>query len=211
MSLPERVGGWLYAKAAQHALLSGWRDLIVELDYERHQYHDDPDETADPLLIDAALFEGGAFEDFLAVRGSLLPEDERLLAEQWLLVDRSLFEVEQVRPGHAVTVRDVRTGDIHEVLERTASRQLTAGQLICTRVLPAGGDTAQFFGGLEPVALHHRDALIALLDEGPDGGPRRVSEPPVRSADAGEHRGRPADDLRSHHPRQRFGGIAVRA
>ncbi|MCV7152097.1 SEC-C domain-containing protein [Mycolicibacterium pyrenivorans] len=167
LSLPERVG-WLYAKAAQHALLSGWRDLIVELDYERHQYHDDPDETADPLLIDAALFEGGAFEDFLAVRGSLLPEDERLLAEQWLLVDRSLFEVEQVRPGHAVTVRDVRTGDIHEVLERTASRQLTAGQLICTRVLPAGGDTAQFFGGLEPVALHHRDALIALLDEGPD-------------------------------------------
>ncbi|MDN4516688.1 SEC-C domain-containing protein [Mycolicibacterium austroafricanum] len=166
-SLPERVG-WLYAKAAQHALMGGWRDLIVELDYERSQYHDAPDETADPLLIDAALFEGGAFEDFLAVRGPLLPEDERSLAEQWLLVDRSLFEVEQVRPGHGVRVRDVRTGDIHEVQERTASRQLTAGQLICTRVLPAGDDTAQFFGGLEPVALHQRDALIALLDEGPD-------------------------------------------
>lgn len=166
-ALPERVG-WLYSKAAQHALMSGWRALIVELDYERNQFHDAPDETADPLVVDAALFEGGAFEDFLAVRGPLLPEDERSLAEQWLLVDRSLFEVGQVRPGHGVTVRDVRTGDIHEVQERTASRHLKSGQLICTRVLPAGDDTAQFFGGLEPVALHQRDALIALLDEGPD-------------------------------------------
>ena len=166
-SLAERVS-WLYSKAAQHALMSDWRDLLVELDYVRNQYHDAPEETADPLLIDAALFEGGAFEDFLAVRGPLLPEDERLLAEQWLLVDRSLFEIEQVRPGQGVVVRDVRTGDIHEVRERTASRYLTAGQLICTRVLPAGDDTAQFFGGLEPVALHQRGELLGLLDEGPD-------------------------------------------
>ncbi|PRC51819.1 hypothetical protein C6A85_62105, partial [Mycobacterium sp. ITM-2017-0098] len=56
---------------------------------------------------------------------------------------------------------------VHEVQERTASRQLKAGQLICTRVLPAGDGTAQFFGGVEPVALMQRNALIALLDEGP--------------------------------------------
>ncbi|PRC59611.1 hypothetical protein C6A85_22545, partial [Mycobacterium sp. ITM-2017-0098] len=85
---------------------------------------------------DAALFEGDAFVDFLAIRGPLLPDDERSLAEQWLLIDRSLFEIEQVRPGRGLTVRDVRTGDVHEVQERTASRQLKAGQLICTRVLP---------------------------------------------------------------------------
>ncbi|WP_460358963.1 SEC-C metal-binding domain-containing protein [Mycobacterium sp. ZZG] len=166
-SLPERVG-WLYAKAAQHALMGGWGEVVAELGYVRNEYRDASDETPDPLLIDAVLFEGGAFEEFLAVRGSLLPEDERLLAGQWLLVERSLFEVEEVRPGHGVTVRDVRTGDIHEVQERTASRQLTVGQLICTRVLPAGDDTAQFFGGLEPVALQQRDALLAMLDEGPD-------------------------------------------
>ncbi|KWX57053.1 SEC-C domain-containing protein [Mycobacterium sp. NAZ190054] len=173
LSLPERVG-WLYAKAAQHALMSGWRNLLFDLSDERNQYHDVDDETADPFLIDAVLFEGGAFEDFLAIRGPLLPEDERLLAEQWLLVARSLFEVEQVRPGHGVTVRDVRTGDVHEVRERTASRQLKPGQLICTRVLPCGDDTARFFGGLEPVALHQRDPLIALLDEGP--GPLELVE-----------------------------------
>ena len=166
-SLPERVG-WLYAKAAQHALAGGWRCLVAELHYERHQHQDASDEMIDPLVIDAALFEGEAFADFLAVRGPLLPDDERSLAQQWLLIDRSLFEVEQVRPGRGLTVRDVRTGDVHEVQERTASRQLKAEQLICTRVLPAGDGTAQFFGGLEPVALHDRSALIALLDEGPD-------------------------------------------
>jgi len=33
------------------------------------------------------------------VRGALLPEDERLLAGQWLLVQRSVHEVVSVRRG----------------------------------------------------------------------------------------------------------------
>ncbi|GFG73211.1 SEC-C domain-containing protein [Mycobacterium botniense] len=171
LPLTERAG-WLYAKAIQHTLRSGWNDLLVEVGYERARYSaDDPDalEAAlgDPLVIDAVLFEGGAFAEFVAVRGSLLPDDERLLAEQWLLMQRSVFEVEQVRPGQGVTVRDVRTGDRHQVRERLGSRQLKAGQLVCTRVLPAG-DSSRFFGGVEPVGLHQRDALIDLLDTGPD-------------------------------------------
>ena len=122
---------------------------------------------ADPLVMDVVLFEGGAFAEFLEVRGSLLPDDERLLAEQWLLVDRSVFEVERVNRGESVALRDVRTGDMHEVHERTASRALEPGQLICARVVPAG-DSMQFFGGVEPIALHERDKLIDLLDAGPD-------------------------------------------
>ena len=82
-------------------------------------------------------------------------------------MDRSVFEVEQVHPGQGVTVRDVRTGDTHEVRERAASRQLKPGHLVCARVVPAG-DTMQFFGGMEPVALHERDALTDLLDTEPD-------------------------------------------
>jgi hypothetical protein len=171
LPLAERVG-WLYAKAGQHAELSGWNDLLIEVGYERSRYAvDEPDALAaalgDPLVMDAVLFEGGAFEEFLELRGSLLPDDERLLAEQWLLVERSVFEVEQVHRGQGVSVRDVRTGDTHEVRERTASRQLKPGQLVCARVVPAG-DTMQFFGGLEPVALHERDRLIELLDMEPD-------------------------------------------
>src|ERR1700730_620734 len=34
-------------------------------------------------------------------------------------------------------------------------------------MVPAG-DTAQFFAGIEPVALYERDPLIDLLDSGPD-------------------------------------------
>lgn len=170
LPLSERAN-WLYAKACQHVLLSGWNDLLFEVAYERGRYADDDDALAaalaDPLVTDVVLFEGGAFAEFLEVRGALLPDDERLLAEQWLLAERSVFEVEQVHRGHGVTVRDLRTGDRHEVRERTASRQMKSGQLICARVLPAG-DTMQFFGGLEPVALHERDALIDLLDGEPD-------------------------------------------
>ncbi|KAA8957673.1 SEC-C domain-containing protein, partial [Mycobacterium sp.] len=171
LPLPERVG-WLYGKAAQHVLVGGWTDLLIEVGFERGRYAgEDPDALVDalgdPLVLDAVLFEGGAFADFVAVRGSLLPDDERLLAEQWLLVQRSVFEVEQVRPGQGLTVRDVRTGDIHEVRERSASRQLKPGQLICARAVP-DGQGMQFFGGIEPVALHERDELVELLDSQPD-------------------------------------------
>ncbi|CAN5230660.1 SEC-C metal-binding domain-containing protein [soil metagenome] len=169
LPLAERVG-WLYSKAAQHITMSGWRDLLVEVGLERTRYADDDtglDDFVDPLVLDAVLFEGGAFADFLEVRGSLLPDDERALAEQWLLVERSVFDIEDVHRGHSITVRDIRTGDRHEVRERTGSAALKPGQLICTRAVPAG-DTMQFFGGIEPVALHERDSLIALLDTEPD-------------------------------------------
>ena len=171
LPLTERAS-WLYAKAVQHTLQSGWDDLLIEVGYERCRYADDDPDVLDaalddPLVLDAVLFEGGAFAEFLEIRGSLLPDDERLLAGQWLLVERSVFEVERVYPGQGVTVHDLRTGDTHEVRERAASRQLKAGQLVCARVVPAG-DTMQFFGGLEPVALHERDALIGLLDTEPD-------------------------------------------
>jgi hypothetical protein len=171
LPLAERAG-WLYAKARDHALLTDWDDLLAEVGYERGRYaDDDPDVLAaaldDPLVLDTVLFEGGAFEEFLEVRGSLLPDDERLLPEQWLLVDRSVFEVEHVRRGDGVTVRDVRTGDTHDVRERIGRRQLKPGQLICAHVLPAG-DIMQFFGGVVPLELHERDALIDLLDTEPD-------------------------------------------
>lgn len=166
-ALTERAT-WLYIKATQHALRSGWHDLLLEAELERGRYTDEGYPARDdPLPMDAALFEGGAFADFLQIRGSMLPEDERLLAEQWLAVERSVHEVEQVSPGRGFSLRDVRSGDRHEVRERSASRQLKSGQLICARVVPAGDDM-QIFGGLEPVALHERDALIDLLDSEPD-------------------------------------------
>jgi tetratricopeptide (TPR) repeat protein len=169
LPLTERAA-WLYQKAAAHLLEGPLAPLLIEAAQARARYWDFPDAlmqaVQDPLACDAVLFEGGAFADFLTVRGSLLPADERLLAEQWLLVDRSVHEVVSVRRGEGLTMRDVRTGDIHEVRERGGSRQMKVGELYCARVVPAG-EMMQIFGGIEPVSLGERDALIALLDADP--------------------------------------------
>ncbi|MDD7811571.1 SEC-C domain-containing protein [Mycobacterium sp. CSUR Q5927] len=170
LSLAERVH-WLYAKAHQQLLGGGWSESLAVAGYERIRYvEDEVDDLlaaarSDPLAIDTMLFEGGAFAEFLALRGELLPDDERQLAEQWLEVPRSVFEVEQVRPGHGVTVRDLRTGEVLEVTGR--DRGLQPGQLICSRALPTGERFA-FFGGIDPVEPDERDELLALLDDEPD-------------------------------------------
>jgi tetratricopeptide (TPR) repeat protein len=169
LTLDERAS-WLYQKAGMFLGDGPWRGAMLSAAQARAEFADGPyallEALNDPLTADAVLFEGGAFAEFVATRGVLLPEDERLLAEQWLLVERSVFEIEQVRPGEGWTCRDVRTGDVHQVRERIASRTLKTGTVICARVVPAG-ETEQIFGGIEPVALHERDELIALLDSSP--------------------------------------------
>ena len=170
LPLEERAA-WLYQKAGQDLTEGSFRLLFLAAAQARARYWEFPDAfehaIQDGLVCDAVLFEGGAFAEFLDVRGSLLPEDERLLAQQWLLVQRSVYEVLAVARGQGFTVRDVRTGDIHEVRERAGSTQVKTGQFYCARVVPAG-DTMQIFGGIEPVALGERDTLIALLDDDPD-------------------------------------------
>ncbi len=170
LTLTERAA-WLYQKAGMFLSDGPWRDELFDLASVRSAHQDDPGAVLaalnDPLVADAVMFEGGAFAEFLDQRGFLLPDDERLLAEQWLLVDRSVFEVESLRAGQGLSMRDVRTGDRHEVREHTASRQLKVGDLVCARVVPAG-DTMQVFGGVEPVGLHEREELVELLDSGPD-------------------------------------------
>jgi tetratricopeptide (TPR) repeat protein len=161
---------WLYQKAADYLTDGPWRERLIDVAEIRAGHSSDDDATwralHEPLAGDLVLFEGGAFEEFVAERGVLLPDDERLLADQWLLAERSVHEIESVSPGSGFTARDVRTGDRIAVRERTASRALQVGQLICARLVPAG-DTVQLFGGFEVVTLRERDDLIALLDDGP--------------------------------------------
>ncbi len=167
----EQRAAWLYQKASYDLPDGPFTPDLLDAARERTRYFDAPDALEwafdEGLAADVVLFEGGAFEHFLDTRGVLLPEDERLLAEQWLLVERSVYEVAAVRRGEGLTMRDLRTGDVHEVRERAASTQVEAGELYCARVVPAG-DTMQIFGGLQRVTLRERDDLIALLDDEPD-------------------------------------------
>ncbi len=167
----EERARWLYRKAVQFLSSPAWYSLLSGVAAQRAAY-EETDAAAkvalqDPAVGDVTLFEGGVFAEFVRLRGFLLPDDERLLAEQWLQVERSVFDITAVRPGAGLTVRDLRTGEVLEIRERTASRTLRTGQLVCARVVPAG-ETWQIFGGIEPVALHDRDALLSLLDVEPD-------------------------------------------
>ncbi len=167
----DRRAGWLYRKAGLDLLDRSLAATLMETARARSRYWDGHNSLMrafqDAIVVDAVLFEGGGFAEFVTARGHLLPADEYLLAEQWLLIERSVHEVVTVRPGQGMTVRDVRTGDIHDVQEQTASRQVKPGQLFCGRIVPAG-ETMQIFGGLEPVSIGERDTLIALLDDEPD-------------------------------------------
>ena len=170
LPLEERAA-WLYQKSSADLLDGPFTALVLEAAHERARHWDSPDAMGraldDGLVFDAVAFEGGAFEDFLMLRGRLLPDDERLLAQQWLLTERSVHEVVAVRRGEGMTLRDVSTGDVHEVRERAGSAHVKVGELYCARVVPAG-NTMQIFGGLHPVSVGERDGLIALLDDAPD-------------------------------------------
>lgn len=160
---------WLYSKADQFIAPGRGEEELRELADIRTTYWtktDDPLSQAlegDPFILDALLFEGGLFAEFVEERGPLLPPEELNLAQQWLLVERSVHEVESIASGEGVSLRDVRTGDRQFVTEIIASRELTPGQFVCARVVPVGSEL-QFYGGIEPVHPSQRHHLIDMLD-----------------------------------------------
>jgi hypothetical protein len=158
--------GWLYGKAVRHlrrtdplsaaeigremARLAGW-------DTEQELINSLP-------AADLALHEGGAFAEFLAARSDLLPADEALLAAQWTLVDRGVFEVERSGPDW-VELSDIGRGERITVTNVDQERTASPGTLLLGRPLPVG-DTHRAFGGFLPVPRSALDGLLAAIDEG---------------------------------------------
>ncbi|MFD4467389.1 SEC-C metal-binding domain-containing protein [Rhodococcus sp. NPDC058505] len=153
---------WLYEKAALYAQSTSLFDLVFALADLRADGLDGEDAAArafeDPLVLDAALFEGGLFALFVARRGMLLPADELDLAGRWLLARRSVHEV-VAADGAAATLRDLRTGESVDV---TCAQPLAVGDVVCARVVPTGERT-QILGGAVPVPASRRDDLLAVL------------------------------------------------
>ena len=116
------------------------------------------------MLFDVALHEGGLFANFLRERGELLPDDERLLATAWLTVDRSVHEVVSVDRGVGLTLRNLATGDVVDVRERTMSKQMQVGEHYCARVVPDGA-SHQIIGGVFPVLAGHEQRVLELCAE----------------------------------------------
>lgn len=122
----------------------------------------------DPLVPDVVLTEGGRFAQWLDERGALLPSDEALLAAQWALVERSVYQVTEVRLDQGLTLRDVRTGDVVDVQERRGTHGMKTGTYILARPLPVGDDTLQIFGGVTLVSDEMLQSYIDLLDDEPE-------------------------------------------
>src|SRR5439155_8930754 len=97
---------WLYQKAAMYAQRPPFRSRLLDIALARvpaEGYEALRAALDDPLTIDLALVEDGMWNDFVADRAVLLPEDERHLAGAWSLIERSVFEVTEVRWGTGLT------------------------------------------------------------------------------------------------------------
>jgi hypothetical protein len=156
----------------------------------------DPDDArsvaasfADPLVFDVALTELELARRFLFERGALLPDDERLLVEAWLLTERSVFEFVDVRRDEGFAVRDLRTGDELDVRERALTRHVAAGQMGILHVV-SDGVGHQLIGGVVPVAPGREAEAIALCDDADAFGlmafARSLDAPPRLSTREGE-------------------------
>jgi tetratricopeptide (TPR) repeat protein len=173
----EQRADWLWHKAIDHLQDSRWQHRLVAvgdamLGLDATTYDSMGFAMTDAVVADLVLFSDGGWADFLAVRGPLLPADERALAEQWATEPRTLYEVVSFEPGETVSVRAAdgdATTETVVVAELTYSRNAQVGDLIYAHVTHVG-DTAQFFGGLVPIFTpEQREELAALLADGADG------------------------------------------
>ncbi|MDY7103705.1 MAG: SEC-C metal-binding domain-containing protein [Actinomycetota bacterium] len=182
---------WLFRKATRYLarrepLLA---ELLVELvvdPYEQPAFHREV--MALGFFQDVALHEGGVLTRFLADRSDLLPDDEALLAQQWALTDRGVFETVGAE-GELLDVRNVGTGERITVANITEVAEAGPGGLTFGRPLPVG-DSHRAFGGLVPLPPALMPDALDVLDEGDPAGVagivHRIVAPPRLTNTAGE-------------------------
>lgn len=124
---------------------------------------DDGHSRVDPLVPDIVLFDRGALQRFLDVRGSLLPATERALGASWLERRRSLYEVQAAVPGSHLLLRDlVDPGETVRLADPSLSRQARTLDLLCLRLLPDGAGGSVVTDGLL-VPRSQRARILDLL------------------------------------------------
>ena len=165
-SLDDRAS-WLYLKA-QRFLANRHPEAVAELaaqivdEIDQRKLFEDLLDA--PFIADVVLHEDGVFGEFLAARDGLLPDDEALLAAQWAMVDRGVFEILDVRPS-GLELRDVARGERISVVNTHPSDRTRPGMLLVGRPLPVG-DTHRAFSGFMNVPHGHGDTMLAAIDTG---------------------------------------------
>ena len=116
-----------------------------------------------PLISDVVLHEEEFEQGFLDGRLSTLPDDEVLLAQQWMLVDRTVFEVESTSPG-SIELLDLGTGEMIEVVNVDDNPMSRPGNLLIGRPLPVG-DIYRAFSGFMALRPDLVQAALSVLDD----------------------------------------------
>jgi hypothetical protein len=100
-------------------------------------------------------------EEFLDVRGVLLPADELALGRCWVGIRRSLYEVTAVqRDDRRLGLRDLVTGDRLEVPEEGGVRYVP-GLTVYARV-GTDGRAPRILDAL-PIPIYLREGMLGLL------------------------------------------------
>ena len=135
---------WLRQKIKMFALEPPQAALLLEMAAIRTEHLPRDPEAAvdDPVVLDVTLYEGGVLADFARIRGELLPTEERTLLGRWLAAERSVFEITDISVGRGVSLRDVRLGSRHQLLDDlegvALSRSTHVGDLLLSRLLAVG-------------------------------------------------------------------------
>ena len=171
-SLDDR-SAWLYGKATRYLrtrhpeLVTSLADAMSEPSQSRRLYEELVDA---PFVVDVALHEERVFDEFLAARSDLLPDDEALLAAQWALVDRGVFEIRGIDGGR-LDLHDVGRGEPVTVVNTHPSSRTRVGTVMLGRPLPVG-DTWRSFGGFIEIP---RAAVTDVLDVVDRGDPLELA------------------------------------
>jgi hypothetical protein len=157
--LAERVD-WLHHKARTYVLRRGglavralgqWADEL------------DVDELDASEVVDAALAHDDWLTRFVADRGPLLPADEADLAVQWAAARPSVYEVEGIRSGQGVTLRDLRGGSRADAA-LPAGPAPRMGELVLATLLPDGTGAGHRIVGAVGVQRGTEREVLEQLD-----------------------------------------------
>jgi tetratricopeptide (TPR) repeat protein len=169
--LPQRAE-WLVWKLVTYLLRGPQRErlrpLVEARGYEPNTFASEP--YVDPLVVDVGLFDLGMLDAFLEQRGALLPDDERVLAEEWRASRRALLRLERQR-GEVFELTDVATGQ-PRIARAPGAAALRRGTALLGRVVPTGGAQDLLFW--VPLNLGDLDTPPAFVEALGTAGPETL-------------------------------------
>lgn len=164
---------WLYEKGLDWVRHPARRAFLADLAATATNEGDEPAPYGyldDSLLLDIALFEGRLWDGFLGDWGSLLPEDEQLLAAEWALTERNLFVAVMSTKKDILAFQDSDDPSVEplEVRDSWLANHLFPGDHFIAR-LSSGVGELRFVGPVETLFSREEPSQVrALLNSAPD-------------------------------------------